>query len=79
MQTNEDAELSQIARKAAEEIGNIHTKVIRGTYSFDADRAASIISEHFKKLGAKGGKVKSEKKTEAARQNARKPRKRGKR
>ena len=33
---------------------------------------AEIISEHFKKLGAKGGSVKSEKKTLAARQNAQK-------
>jgi hypothetical protein len=39
---------------------------------------AEILSEHFKKLGKKGGSVSSEKKTLAARLNAKKPRKRTK-
>ena len=34
-----------------------------------------IIKEHYKKIGKKGGSVKSEKKTLSSRENARKPRK----
>lgn len=34
-----------------------------------------IITDHYRKIGAKGGSVKSEKKTLSSRENARKPRK----
>ena len=36
------------------------------------------LKEYFRKIGRKGGKVKSERKTNACRQNAKKPRKRKK-
>ena len=42
-QINNQGDVERLAREAAEKIGDISSKVIRGTYSFDTDVATAII------------------------------------